>query len=120
MQSLLASHHHIASFLLIVVRACIWLALMVAVFAPLEYFFAVRPAKRFHRDWATNLGWYFVNSLVPIFLLGAPLGADRDQHPCGPSRKPDRRDGGTAALGEDDLGDDRGRSRLLLGSPLEP
>jgi sterol desaturase/sphingolipid hydroxylase (fatty acid hydroxylase superfamily) len=61
-----------AAFLLLALRACIWLALMVAIFAPLESIFAVRPVRRFHRDWATKLGWYFVNSLVPIFLLGPP------------------------------------------------
>jgi sterol desaturase/sphingolipid hydroxylase (fatty acid hydroxylase superfamily) len=72
MQSFLAAHQHIAAFLMLALRACIWLALMVAIFAPLEYFFAVRPTRRFHGDWATNLGWYFVNSLVPIFLLGPP------------------------------------------------
>jgi hypothetical protein len=44
---------------------------MVAIFAPLEHFFAVRSAKRFHKDFATNLSWYFINSLVPIFLLRA-------------------------------------------------
>jgi sterol desaturase/sphingolipid hydroxylase (fatty acid hydroxylase superfamily) len=72
MQSYFASHQHIAAFLLLVLRACIWLVLMVAIFAPLEHFFAVRPAKRFHKDFAANLGWYFINSLVPIFLLGPP------------------------------------------------
>lgn len=73
MQSLLASHQHIAGLLLQAVRTCVWLAILVAVFAPLEHFFAVRPAKTFHKGWATNLGWYFVNSLVPIFLLGPPV-----------------------------------------------
>ena len=72
MQSFLAAHQHIAGFLLLALRACLWLALMVAIFAPLESIFAVRPARRFHKDWATNLGWYFANSLVPIFLLGPP------------------------------------------------
>src|SRR5271165_514969 len=72
MQAFLAEHHHIAGFLLMVLRTCIWLVLMVAIFVPLEYFFAVRPAKRLHNQWAINLGWYFVNSLVPIFLLGPP------------------------------------------------
>ena len=72
MQSLLASHAHLQGYLLMVPRACIWLAIMVAVFVPLEYFFAVRPAKLFHKEWAINLGWYFVNSLDPIFLLGPP------------------------------------------------
>src|SRR5579864_9479422 len=73
MQSLLASHQHIAAFVLQAVRTCIWLAILVAVFAPLERFFAIRPAKLFHKGWATNLGWYFVNSLVPIVLLGPPV-----------------------------------------------
>ncbi len=54
------------------VRLCIWLVLLTAVFAPLEHFFSVRPARLFHKDWATNLGWYFINGLVPIFLLGPP------------------------------------------------
>ena len=54
-------------------RTCIWLAILIAVFAPLERFFAIRPAKLFHKGWATNLGWYFVNSLVPIVLLGPPV-----------------------------------------------
>ena len=73
MQSLLASHQHIAGLLLLAARTSIWLAILVAVFAPLEHFFAVRPAKIFDKGWATNLGWYFVNSLVPIFLLGPPV-----------------------------------------------
>jgi sterol desaturase/sphingolipid hydroxylase (fatty acid hydroxylase superfamily) len=53
---------------------CFWLAVLTALFAPLEHFFAVRPAKLFHRGWATNIGWYFVNSLTPILLL-TPLSA---------------------------------------------
>jgi sterol desaturase/sphingolipid hydroxylase (fatty acid hydroxylase superfamily) len=71
MQSL-ASHQHVTALILQVVRLCLWLAIMLAVFAPLEHFFAVRQAKLFHKGWATNLGWYFLNSLVPIFLLGPP------------------------------------------------
>ncbi len=73
MQSLLASHQHMAVILLGAARSCIWLALLFAIFAPLEHFFAVRPAKTFYPGWATNLGWYCVNSFVPIFLLGPPL-----------------------------------------------
>jgi hypothetical protein len=72
MLTLLASHPHLTAYLLQAARTCVWLMLLVAVFAPLERFFAIRPAKLFHKGWATNLGWYFVNSLVPIFLLGPP------------------------------------------------
>jgi len=72
MQSLLASHQHILGFVMQVARLCVWLVLLTAVFAPLERFFAVRPAKLFQQGWTTNLGWYFINSLAPIFLLGPP------------------------------------------------
>jgi sterol desaturase/sphingolipid hydroxylase (fatty acid hydroxylase superfamily) len=46
--------------------------LVVAIFAPLEYFFSIRTERFFYKGWTTNLGWYFVNSLVPVFLLGPP------------------------------------------------
>ncbi len=45
MQSFLAAHQHIAAFLMLALRACIWLALMVAIFAPLEYYFR-SPARQ--------------------------------------------------------------------------
>jgi sterol desaturase/sphingolipid hydroxylase (fatty acid hydroxylase superfamily) len=45
---------------------------MAVIFVPLEHVFAVRPAKLFNKGWSTNLGWYFVNSLVTVFLLGPP------------------------------------------------
>ena len=72
MLSFLASHHQLYMLLSQAARITIWLVLLTAIFAPLERFFAVRPAKFFHKDWLTNLGWYFTNSLVPIFLLGPP------------------------------------------------
>jgi len=72
MQSFLASHQHILGLLLQVVRLWFWLLVITAVFAPLEHVFAVRPAKLFTRGWTTNFGWYFVNSLAPIVLLGPP------------------------------------------------
>jgi sterol desaturase/sphingolipid hydroxylase (fatty acid hydroxylase superfamily) len=62
----------VLAFLLQGVHTCLWLVLLTAIFAPLEHFFSVRPARLFYRGWATNLGWYFVNSLAPIFLLGPP------------------------------------------------
>ena len=64
--------HHIVGVAVQGARLCVWLALLVAIFTPLEYFFSVRPAKFFYKGWLTNLGWYFLNSLVPIFLLGPP------------------------------------------------
>ena len=57
-----------------VTRICLWLALMTAIFAPLEHFFSVRRAKFFRKGWATDLGWYFVNAgLTPILVLAPTL-----------------------------------------------
>jgi len=68
----LASHRHLLLALAQVARTLALLALVTAVFAPLEHFFAVRRAKLFEKGWSTNLGWYFVNSLVVALLLGPP------------------------------------------------
>ena len=70
--SLLGAHHGLATFLLQGARTFLWLAVAIAVFAPLEHFFSVRKARFFYAGWRTNLVWYFVNSLAPIFLLGPP------------------------------------------------
>jgi sterol desaturase/sphingolipid hydroxylase (fatty acid hydroxylase superfamily) len=72
MISFLASHQHLLGFLRQALRLAIWLALMTVIFGPLEHFFSVRRAKFFYPGWATNFGWYFVNSLAPVFLLGLP------------------------------------------------
>jgi sterol desaturase/sphingolipid hydroxylase (fatty acid hydroxylase superfamily) len=69
---MLALHPHMIGFALQAARVCFWLALMTAIFAPLEHFFAVRKEKFFRKGWATDCGWYFINSLTPIFLLGPP------------------------------------------------
>jgi sterol desaturase/sphingolipid hydroxylase (fatty acid hydroxylase superfamily) len=74
MISFLASHQHVYAYLMQALRIGVWLVIFTAIFVPLEHFFSVRPAKVFYKGWATNLGWYFVGSLVPIFLLG-PLSA---------------------------------------------
>lgn len=62
----------IAPVALPVVRSAVSLVLMIAIFVPLEHFFAVRPAARFAPGWRTNIGWYFVNGLTALFLLGPP------------------------------------------------
>ena len=72
MIAFLASHQHLYSLVVQAFRICIWLMILTAVFVPLEHFFAVRPAKLFYTGWQTNLGWYFIGSLVPVFVLGPP------------------------------------------------
>ncbi len=70
----LMSHPQAHTFLLQTVRLCVWMVLITAVFAPLERFFALRPARMLRKGWATDLGWYFVNALTPLLLLG-PISA---------------------------------------------
>ncbi|MEY2882970.1 MAG: hypothetical protein RL490_694 [Pseudomonadota bacterium] len=72
MQAFLTSHLGSAQWLLPVFRSAVSLALMIALFAPLEYFFAQRASKRFAPGWLTNLGWYFLNGLTAVFILGPP------------------------------------------------
>ncbi|MEJ0048102.1 MAG: hypothetical protein WDN04_19760 [Rhodospirillales bacterium] len=47
MHTLLGLYPHLLSFFIQAARVCFWLALMTAIFAPLEHFFAVRPEKFF-------------------------------------------------------------------------
>lgn len=63
---------HLFGYAAAAARTCAILALLVALLAPLEHVFAVRRARFFYPGWATNLGWYFVNSLASVFLLGPP------------------------------------------------
>jgi sterol desaturase/sphingolipid hydroxylase (fatty acid hydroxylase superfamily) len=65
----------LAAALLPIARSAISLALMIAIFVPLEHVFAVRPARRFAPGWSTNLGWYFLNGLTAFFILGPPAAA---------------------------------------------
>lgn len=73
MQALLTNN--LAAWAVPVVRSAMSLALLIALFVPLEHFFAVRKAQRFAPGWATNLGWYFLNGLTALFILGPPAAA---------------------------------------------
>jgi sterol desaturase/sphingolipid hydroxylase (fatty acid hydroxylase superfamily) len=72
MTALLASHQHVLWFATNVLRACLLLAVVTVVFAPLEHMFAVRPGGLFVRGWSVNLGWYFFNGLFTTLLLTPP------------------------------------------------
>jgi sterol desaturase/sphingolipid hydroxylase (fatty acid hydroxylase superfamily) len=56
-----------------ILRLCIWLLLLAVIFAPLERLFALHPKKIFRKAIATDLGYYFLSSLVPGVLLSVPL-----------------------------------------------
>jgi sterol desaturase/sphingolipid hydroxylase (fatty acid hydroxylase superfamily) len=68
-------NHQISPLLIDVFRLCVWLIVLVVVFAPLERFFAVHPHKLFRVGMVTDVGYYFLNSLLPAVLLGLPIGA---------------------------------------------
>ncbi len=61
-------------------RLTVWLALLAAIFVPLERLAAVRPQRVFRKQFAIDLTYYVMNSLligvilsVPLSLLGAAV-----------------------------------------------
>ena len=54
-------------------RLAVWLAVFAAVFAPIERIFALRRQKIFRKEFAVDLGYYFLNGLLPGLVLGAPI-----------------------------------------------
>jgi sterol desaturase/sphingolipid hydroxylase (fatty acid hydroxylase superfamily) len=53
----------------------VWLVLLALVFLPLERLFSLRPARVFRAAFLTDLGYYFINGIVPGLALGVPLAA---------------------------------------------
>jgi sterol desaturase/sphingolipid hydroxylase (fatty acid hydroxylase superfamily) len=60
-------------FVFDVFRLCSWLLLLVVVFLPMERFFAQRPQKVLRKGLLTDLGYYFLNSLLPKLILILPM-----------------------------------------------
>lgn len=58
-----------------ILRLTIWLAILVAVFVPLERFFALRPAKVWRAQIGVDLGWYFINALTTASIVALPIAA---------------------------------------------
>lgn len=69
---LLGYLHHIA---LSLASLGLWLLLLALVFVPLERLFALRPGKIFRAAFVTDLGYYFLNGVLPGLVLSIPLGA---------------------------------------------
>lgn len=69
-------HHllpHAHGFLANVGALVAWLALLVAIFVPLERLCALHPAKIWRKQIGVDLVWYFINSLLPAVILSVPL-----------------------------------------------
>ncbi len=73
MQTLTLAGPSLAAFGLLLVRLSLSLALLAAIFVPLERLFALHPQKVFRRDIVTDLSYYFISGLVPSLLLSPPL-----------------------------------------------
>src|SRR5271165_6311587 len=65
----------VAEYVLQVLRTAAWLVILAVVFTPLERLFALHPKKIFRKAIVTDLGYYFLNSLVPGLVLSFPLAA---------------------------------------------
>lgn len=63
----------LSEFALTAVRLCVWLALLTALFVPLERWFGDRDGPQDRRALRQNLAYYFISSLVPVVLLTAPM-----------------------------------------------
>lgn len=56
-----------------VLRLSLWLAVLSALFIPLEHLFGVRHARRTAGKWLQDIVYYFLTSLLPTLLLALPV-----------------------------------------------
>ena len=73
MEALQTLDPRLLGYLLQILRLCAWLVLLAAIFTPLERLFASHPKEIFRKGVVTDLGYYFLSSLVPSTLLSIPL-----------------------------------------------
>ena len=67
------TQHHLLGYLTDVARLSAWLVLLIVIFLPLERLFGLSPRKFLQRSVAVDVGYYFLNGLVPAILLTVPL-----------------------------------------------
>lgn len=66
-------HLHLVAIAANLVRMAVWLAILSAIFVPVERLFALRPQKIFRKEIGVDAGYYFINGLLPGLMLGAPM-----------------------------------------------
>lgn len=64
-----------STFVTQVMRLAIWLALLTAIFLPLERWFALKASPWRRAEIGNDLAYYFINNIVPAILLAVPLAA---------------------------------------------
>jgi hypothetical protein len=57
-----------------ILRLSLWLAVLAVIFIPLERLFAAHPQPVLRKGFGTDLCYYFLNSLFPVFVLSVPMG----------------------------------------------
>jgi sterol desaturase/sphingolipid hydroxylase (fatty acid hydroxylase superfamily) len=67
--------HHLIVLTVDILRLCVWLVLLIFIFAPLERIFAVHGQKFFRKAFFTDLGWYFLGGILPSPLLIPSMAA---------------------------------------------
>ena len=73
METLQQLQRHLPLFALALIRLCLWLLLLMVIFIPLERLCARHPQKIFRQGFLTDLGYYFLNSVLSKLLLVLPL-----------------------------------------------
>jgi sterol desaturase/sphingolipid hydroxylase (fatty acid hydroxylase superfamily) len=64
---------HLEIMLWSVARLSMWLALFAAIFVPIERLFALHAQPVLRKGIATDVGFYFINALIPGLVLGPPI-----------------------------------------------
>ena len=64
---------HLPGLAVDVLRLSLWLVLLAVLFVPLERYFGERHAGRPRTELFSDLGFYFISSLLPAALLAVPL-----------------------------------------------
>lgn len=73
METLRQLQQHLPTIAFDAFRLCVWLVLLLVIFVPLEKLWAQHRQKVFRRGFLTDLGYYFLNGLLPKLLLTLPL-----------------------------------------------
>ena len=61
-------------FIISIFRLCLWLTILVVLFAPIEYLFAAHSKKFWRKGMVIDLYYYFLNNIISASLLSVPIG----------------------------------------------
>jgi sterol desaturase/sphingolipid hydroxylase (fatty acid hydroxylase superfamily) len=75
METLRQLQQNLPPFALDIFRTCVWLVILMVIFVPLERLCARHPQRVFRQGFLTDLGYYFISSLLPARVLVVPMAA---------------------------------------------